>query len=249
VAAQPALDPRLRKRIDELAARYGLPVGASDRLAALAELLVLDPTAPTAVRAPARVLDDHLADSLTALGVERVRRAARVADLGAGAGLPGLALAIALPGARIALVESSARKCGFLARAVASVHVANAIVVHTRIEEWEEGRGRFDVVTARALAPLAVITEYAAPLLRRGGALVAWRGQRDPGAEAEAAAAASELGLAVQEPLRVVPYPGARHRHLHLMLKAMDTPDRFPRRPGMAVKRPLGRHASDREQR
>lgn len=249
MAAEPVIDARLRKRIDELAARYGLQVGAPDRLGALAELLALDPTAPTTVREPGRVVDDHLADSLAALDVDAVRQAASVADLGAGAGLPGLALAIGLPGARVALVESSARKCEFLARAVSVAQADNAVVVNKRIEEWSEVRGSFDVVTARALAPLAVVAEYAAPLLRRGGALVAWRGQRDPAVEADAAAAASELGLEVQQPLHVVPYAGARHRHLHLMLKLTDTPPRFPRRPGRAVKRPLGRHASDREQR
>jgi 16S rRNA (guanine527-N7)-methyltransferase len=95
-------------------------------------------------------------------------------------------------------------------------------------------------VTARALAPLAVLAEYAAPLLREGGVLVAWKGRRDAQEERDAAAAAEELGLAVEEIRPVRPYPEAEHRHLHLLRKVAPTPDRFPRRPGIARKRPLG---------
>jgi 16S rRNA (guanine527-N7)-methyltransferase len=98
-----------------------------------------------------------------------------------------------------------------------------------------------DVVTARAVAPLDVVAEYAAPLLRPGGALVAWRGQRDADPEAEGDRAAVVLGLTVEDPLRVQPYPGALNRHLHVMVKTGPTPERFPRRDGVARKRPLGR--------
>jgi 16S rRNA (guanine527-N7)-methyltransferase len=82
--------------------------------------------------------------------------------------------------------------------------------------------------------------EYAAPLLRIGGSLVVWRGRRDPEAEAAGARAASELGLEVREPESVDPYPGAEHRYLHLVLKVKETPCGFPRREGVARKRPLG---------
>jgi 16S rRNA (guanine527-N7)-methyltransferase len=85
-----------------------------------------------------------------------------------------------------------------------------------------------------------VVVEYAAPLLEVGGTLVAWRGQRDPDEEHAAARAAAEVGLETGEILRVQPYPTAKNRYLHLMSKVMDTPPGFPRRPGMATKRPLG---------
>jgi 16S rRNA (guanine527-N7)-methyltransferase len=77
---------------------------------------------------------------------------------------------------------------------------------------------------------------------------VAWRGRRDPEDEASAARAARELGLQISDVVHVEPYRGALHRHLHVMVKVAPTPDRFPRRPGMARKRPLG-GASDRSQR
>jgi 16S rRNA (guanine527-N7)-methyltransferase len=223
-----------------LAQRYDLPAESVERLRTLHRLLVGDPLAPTAVRDPRKVIDDHLADSLVALELDAVRSAGTLADLGSGAGVPGLPLAIALPGASVALLESAARKCAFLARAIARCGVANARAVHARAESWPEGVESFDVVTARALAPLEVVAEYAAPLLVVGGTLVVWRGQRDPVAEAAAARAAHTLGLEPGQIVAVKPYPAAQSRHLHLMSKVTPTPSGFPRRPGMAVKRPLG---------
>jgi 16S rRNA (guanine527-N7)-methyltransferase len=231
-----------------LVERYRLPAAAGGQLRALLRLLTEDSAAPTAVHDPARAIDDHFADSLVALDLDPVRSASTIADLGAGAGLPGLPLAIALPGTNVSLVESSARKCEFLERAVFECRLHNTDVVNARAEAWPEGLGRFDLVTARALAPLDVVVEYAAPLLRLGGALVAWRGQREPDAEAAAARAAAEIGLEPAGIRTVRPYPEARHRHLHLMSKVMETPAGYPRRPGIATKRPLGaqRRPSDR---
>jgi 16S rRNA (guanine527-N7)-methyltransferase len=223
-----------------LADRYSLPAEAVDQLKALHRLLVEDPLAPTAVRDPVKAIDDHVADSLVALELEPVRAARNLADLGSGAGLPGLPLAIALPQASVSLVESASRRCAFLARAVAATRTANAQVVNTRAESWPEGVAAFDVITARALAPLPVVVEYAAPLLTVGGMLVAWRGRRNHPDEAAAARAASYLGLEPIEIRHMQPFTGAQHRHLHLMSKVMDTPAGFPRRPGMALKRPLG---------
>ncbi|HKO26419.1 MAG TPA: 16S rRNA (guanine(527)-N(7))-methyltransferase RsmG [Solirubrobacteraceae bacterium] len=224
-----------------LADRHDLPTGAMKQLRELHRLLVDDPLAPTAVRDAGKVLDDHLADSLVALDLEPIRSARRLADLGSGAGVPGLPLAIALPGATVTLVESAARKCAFLERAIVSCGVANARVVHARVESWPEGIESFDVITARALAPLEVVVEYAAPLLLVGGRLVVWRGRRDPEAESTAARAAAELGLEPTQIVPVKPYPAAQSRYLHLMSKVTSTPSGFPRRPGMAAKRPLGR--------
>jgi 16S rRNA (guanine527-N7)-methyltransferase len=234
------LAPDVRERVLALGRRYELPAGAIDSLVALLDLVVKDDRAPTSVRDPLRAADDHLADSLVALECEPVRAAAAIADLGSGAGFPGLPLAIALPRATVSLIETSGRKCDFLKRAVATANVANATVIHGRVEALTEGRGSFDLVTARALAPLSVVAEYAAPLLRLGGALVAWRGRRDPELEAQAELAAAALGLELCAPRVVRPYEAAQHRNLHLMLKVRETPDRFPRRPGMALKRPLG---------
>jgi 16S rRNA (guanine527-N7)-methyltransferase len=226
-------------RLAELAARYGLPPGAEDRFAALLALVAAEPAAITAVRDPAEGVDAHVADSLAALDLPAVRAARRVADLGSGGGFPGLALAVALPAAHVALVESAGRKCAFLVSAAAELGLANVEVVNGRAEAWPEGIGAHDLVVARALAPLSVVVEYAAPLLDLGGALVAWKGRREPVEEADGAAAAAALGMSAPEAIPVKPFPAARDRHLYLTSKVSPTPNRYPRRPGIARKRPI----------
>ncbi len=214
-----------------------------DQLGQLTEILAIlerDPHAPTAVRAPHEAAERHLADSLVGLDIDLIRDARFIADLGAGAGFPGVVLAVALPRAEVALVESQRRKCEFLDRLLAAAEVINARVVCARAEEWTEGLERNDVVVARALAPQAVVLEYAAPLLRVGGALVDWRGRRDAADEQAALDAGEELGMRRSEVRQVQPFAQATDRHLHTWLKAEPTPPRFPRRAGVARKRPLG---------
>lgn len=216
---------------------------AVDRLLALLNALAAEPAPPTTVQEPSAALDRHVADSLSGLLVEELRAALRIADVGAGAGFPGLALAAALPGAEVDLIEATSRKCEVIARLALAAGLAHARPVPYRAEEWAdgEGAGAYDVVTVRALAPLAVLVEYAAPLLRMGGTLVAWKGARDADEEAAGAEAAEILGLAPAEPLTVRPFRGSQRRALHLYSKQRPTPERFPRRAGMASKRPLAR--------
>ncbi len=180
-----------------------------------------------------------MADSLVGLEVAELRSAGLVADLGAGAGFPGLVLAVAVPEARVALVESVGRKAEFLRRARDELGLSRVEVVALRAEEWRGGLGACDVVCARALAPLNVLVEYAAPLLREGGVLVAWKGRRDADEERDGAAAAARLGMRVDGVREVHPWPEAQARHLHVVRKVAPTPEGFPRRPGMARKRPL----------
>lgn len=229
----------VRARLADLAARYGLPAGAADRFATLLRLVATEPAAITAVRDPSAGVDAHVADSLVALDLPAVRGARRAADLGSGGGFPGLALAIALPGTRVALVESVGRKCAFLAGAVSELALGNVEVVNGRAEAWPEGIGAHDLVVARALAPLPVLVEYAAPLLEPGGALVAWKGRAEAAEEADGAAAAAALGMSAPEAIAVEPFRQAENRYLYLTSKVSPTPDRYPRRPGIARKRPI----------
>jgi 16S rRNA (guanine527-N7)-methyltransferase len=226
-------------QLTALAERYGLAAETASTLARLLDILESEPDAPTGITDREQATAVHLADSLVATELEQVRRARSIADVGAGAGFPGLPLAVALPNARAWLVESSARKCAFLSRAVAELGIDNAAVVHARAEAWTDGREACDLVVARALATLPVVIEYAAPLLRLEGMLVAWKGRRDPEEESAGAAAADQLGLELVEVRPVQPFPGSRHRHLHVFRKRQPTPPGFPRRPGVAAKRPL----------
>lgn len=232
--------PSSALQVAALTRRFGLSASSEAAFRALLILLTEDPLAPTTIREPDQALRDHFADALVALEMPEIRAAGTLADLGAGAGVPGLPLALAQPQTTVFLLESNRRKCEFLARAAAVAGATNAIVVPERAEAWRDGIGRCDVVTARALAPLAVVAEYAAPLLREGGALIVWRGRRDRAEETAGAAAAAQLGLRYEPPIAVHPHPAATHRHLQRLVKVGPTPERFPRRPGMARKRPLG---------
>jgi 16S rRNA (guanine527-N7)-methyltransferase len=224
-----------------------IPADARAALRAILDLLAEDRSAPSAVRDPERAWKVHVADSLSGLGVEDLRSARRIADVGAGAGFPGLVLAAALRGAQIDLVESSRRKCEFMARAIERAGIRNARVICDRSEAWAStippagGRDSYDAVTARAVGRLSTLAELASPLLVRGGVLVAWKGRRDPDEEAELHRAADRLAVEPVGVESVGPYAGSRHRHLHVVRKVAATPAHLPRRPGVAKKRPFGR--------
>jgi 16S rRNA (guanine527-N7)-methyltransferase len=229
-----------RETLVAIAARYGLDAEVAGRLALLLEGLAAEPDPPTTVREPGAAADVHIADSLAGLEVSALRAALRIADIGAGAGFPGLVLAAALPRARVDLIEAGRRKCELIERLAVRAGLP-VRAVPARAEEWgaADGEGAYDAVTARALGPLAVLAEYAAPLLRPGGALVAWKGARDRAEEAAGERAAEVLGLEAAQIVPVTPFANSRNRHLYVYLKVAETPTKFPRRAGMAAKRPL----------
>ena len=205
-------------------------------------LLAQERASVSSVTDPERAWKVHVADSLSGLEVPELASAERIADIGSGAGFPGLVLAAALPKAQVDLIESVGRKCDFISRAIEAAALANARVLNARSEELAAGDGResYDAVTARAVGRLSTLAELASPLLREDGALVAWKGRRDPDEEAELDHAAAELAMQPLRVLHVGPYAGSRHRHLHVMRKSGPTPSNLPRRPGMAKKRPRG---------
>jgi 16S rRNA (guanine527-N7)-methyltransferase len=214
----------------------------SPPLQALLELLRSDPRAPIADSTRPRAAEVHIADSLSGLGFEELRRAGTIADLGSGAGLPGLVLAAELPSARVTLIESVSRKAEFLRRAIERMELGNAAVVAARAEAWSAGEGReaCDVVTARAVGSLATLAELASPLLREGGSLLAWKGRRNSEEERQLDRAAPRLAIEPVGARGVKPYPGSRGRHIHLLRKNGPTPNELPRRDGLAAKRPFG---------
>lgn len=226
-------------RLEALGAQWAIPPEGLAALERFLDLLAVDDTAPTSVRERARAVDAHVADALSGLAVPELAAAGRAADLGAGAGVPGLVLAAARPELHVTEVESAGRKCAFMERAIAVMGLRNADVACARAEDWAAGRGACDVVTARALAPLPVLVEYAAPLLAADGVLVAWKGVAEQGEEADGAAAAEILGLEPRDTVEVPPFPGADRRRLYVYLKVRSLPNGYPRRAGMARKRPL----------
>ena len=226
--------------------RYGAAAGrGARRWRACSSCCADDDTAPTTVRDPARGgrRPRRRLARRRSTSTRSARRAA-IADLGAGAGFPGLVAGRgAARSAASSLVESVGTKCAFMrARRSRRAGLANAEVVCARAEEWRDGIGADDVVTARALAPLAVLVEYAAPLLRAAARSSPGRAAATPAEEARRRRRGGATWASSSAEVRAVrPFPGAEHRHLYLYSKVAATPDRYPRRPGMARKRPLGR--------
>jgi 16S rRNA (guanine527-N7)-methyltransferase len=206
------------------------------------ELLERERASVSSVTDPQRAWRVHVADSLTGLEFAQLSEASRIADIGSGAGFPGLVLAVALPDAQVDLIESVGRKCDFIERAIAAAGVANAQVINARSEELANGEGResYTAVTARAVGRLSTLAELASPLLKEKGALVAWKGKRDPDEESQLSRAAEKLAMQPEKILHVGPFAGSDHRHLHLIRKSGPTPANLPRRAGIAKKRPYG---------
>ncbi len=212
-----------------------------ERLRIVLELLA-DERASVSSVVDERAWKVHVADSLTGLEVPELRSAGRIADVGAGAGFPGLALAVALPEARVELIESVGRKCDFMQRAIEAAEIPNAIVRNTRSEDWAaaDGRDAYDAVTARAVGRLSTLAELASPLLKPNAVLIAWKGKRDPDEEQQLERASASLAMRPESILDVGDRAGSKHRHLHVLRKLGATPQNLPRRPGIAKKRPKG---------
>jgi 16S rRNA (guanine527-N7)-methyltransferase len=206
-------------------------------------MLAEAPASLSSVTSPAAARDVHLLDSLSGLEVTEVRESGSLVDIGAGAGFPGIPLAAGLPDARVDLLDSVRRKVDFMNGVIETLGLGNARAHHTRSEEWcavgTRGRETYDVATARAVAPLTALAELASPLLRIGGALVAWKGERERPEEDALARLESRLAMAPDRIVEVTPFARSRPRHLYVLRKTGPTPGDLPRRPGMVRKRPL----------
>ena len=203
----------------------------------------------TSVRDPLGIARRHLGESLALLAALRgadllpAGRPARVVDIGSGAGLPGIPMRVAEPALGLALIESNKRRCAFLRESCDSLGIGDVDVVCTRAEEAGHDpdlRGRFDIAVARAVAPLAVLVEYALPLLAPGGLLAAPKGSR---ALEEMDAARPAIGTLGGEALDPLPLPlpaGAPPQLVLLVRRVGEPPAALPRRPGIPSRRPLG---------
>jgi 16S rRNA (guanine527-N7)-methyltransferase len=190
-----------------------------------------------------RYLEDHFIDSLTLMQSGKILPGCKCADIGAGAGLPGIPVKIAAPEIDLVLIESNTKKADFLQKVIAELGLGGARVYLGRAEEAgraENMRETMDVVFARAVASLPVLLEYALPLLKTGGCFLAMKGPRSDQEMAAARGAAGSLGGLVED----VRSPGGlepgRQRVVVLVKKVESTPLGFPRKTGIPAKRPLG---------
>jgi 16S rRNA (guanine527-N7)-methyltransferase len=220
----------------------GLGPDVVQRLGVLGDLLLAAPFNVTSIREPEAIERFHFLDCLVLLDLAVVRSAQRPADLGSGAGLPALVLALALPQSAVTAVESQKKKCLFIEHAADTLELSNVDVRCERAEDYgrRAGREAHDVVVSRALAALPVVAEYSLPLLRRGGEMVAMKGSVSDQERIQAEKALAILGGGPLESFKVEPFAGAENRWIYLAPKEGPTPASFPRRAGTAARRPLG---------
>jgi 16S rRNA (guanine527-N7)-methyltransferase len=190
-----------------------------------------------------RLRERHIEDALALAEIRTPGQGERWADLGSGAGLPGLPLAARFPDTSFTLIDAQQRRLAWVATTAAELGLDNVATVHGRLENLGRGpdRERFDVATARALGPLPVVAELGLPLVRVGGALIVPRGRPDDAELDEARLACGLLGGDVTD---VVPNPTSPIDPVGfvvIMTKTASTSPRFPRRPGVPMRNPLGR--------
>lgn len=232
--------------LSDLAGRFALDGGQIAALEAYVDLLSGWRRANvTGLHSREAIVETLVGDSLAMLDVAQVRERAGAGwlDLGAGAGIPGIPLAVALPAIELTLLEAVSRKCEFLEAALDAAGIAaRARVVCARSERYAAdppGREAAAVVLARAVAPLPVLVELAAPLLALGGVLLASKTATAVDEEYAAGEVAAGLcGLAAGAVVRLERSP-LDQAVCVVYEKAAPTPESFPRREGIAAKRPL----------
>lgn len=192
-----------------------------------------------------RILLEHVLDSLSCFLHEPLWEAGRLADVGSGAGLPGIPISIVRRDLRTTLIESTGKKTDFLRYAAESLALESLVVVNARVEDTGRIQGQraaYDIVTTRAVARLSVVAEYCVPLLVVGGRAVAMKAGLEGEEWEQGRRAIGALGarIARVEPVVLQPEVGEKERNLVVLEKVRETPMRYPRKAGMVTKRPLG---------
>ncbi|MDP2328054.1 MAG: 16S rRNA (guanine(527)-N(7))-methyltransferase RsmG [Dehalococcoidia bacterium] len=244
------MNDRLAPLLDE-AARLGLSLTEPQRAAFEAYLDLIEAqnewAGITSIADPAEMQRRHFGESLALLVALRsagllTGAPVRVADLGPGGGFPGLPMRIVAPSLRLTLIESHGRRCDFMREVVATLGLEGVEVVQARAEDAGRQpalREGFDLVIARALAAVRVLVEYGLPLLKPGGVLATPKGSRWRDELEEAGHTLSELGGVTLETVAMPLPPGVPEQAVVLVRREGPLSDRYPRRAGMPVKRPL----------
>jgi 16S rRNA (guanine527-N7)-methyltransferase len=196
----------------------------------------------TAIKERSEVITKHFIDSLTLL--QAIPAESRsFADIGSGAGFPGLPLKIMRPDLEMTLIEATSKKVEFLSHMIETLGLAGIQAVHGRAEEFaqmQEYREQFDMAAARAVAELSVLAEFALPFVKVGGTFIAQKNNISS-TNAEIAHAESAIRLLGGEISRIIPIhiPALSDRSLVIIRKIAPAPAKYPRRSGMPSKYPL----------
>ena len=189
-----------------------------------------------------RLWERHLNDAFGLAAIRRPQPNERWADLGSGAGLPGLPLAVAHRSTSFTLIDAQQRRLDWVTATATKLGLTNLTVIHARLEDYGRGPAResFDVATARALGALPVVAELGLPLLKIGGQLLVPRGQPDAEELEQVAAACDQVGGRLDGMIPNPSSPIDRVGFVVIMAKIAATSPRFPRRSGVPARTPLG---------
>jgi 16S rRNA (guanine527-N7)-methyltransferase len=196
----------------------------------------------TAIDQPEKIRSKHFLDSMTCVLVMRDTPVVRVIDVGSGAGFPGLPLKIIYPSMHLTVVESVAKKASFCQHIVETLGLNGVEVLHERAEvigKKEQHRQNYDWALARAVAVMPVLMEYLLPLVRLGGYALAMKGENAPAEAHQAEHAIQVLGGHLRQLVPVTLPSVEDERYLVVVDKVAATPEKYPRRVGIPVKRPL----------
>lgn len=193
----------------------------------------------TSITEPKEIVIKHFLDSLSVLQTGYIAPGQKLLEIGAGAGLPGIAINIAITDLDLTMLEASKKKSVFLKQIVEKLELKNTNVINMRAEEFSKsaGRSRYDAVITRALSSLAVNLEYSIPVLKISGLYLAMKGSlaKEPPTDN----ACRELGCFLKETINIkVPYFDGE-RNIVVFQKEKETSKKYPRRTGVPVKRPL----------
>ena len=191
----------------------------------------------TAITDPEEIIEKHFYDSLVPLSLCEIQ--GTFADVGTGAGFPGLVWKIARKDLEAVLIEPTAKRCRFLEEVIRTLHLEHVTVVNERAEEHVRNhREEYDCVTARAVANMRVLSELCIPLVKKGGIFLAMKGA---GGEAEAAEAEHAVHVLGCSAPRICRYelPGGDARVDLILTKERKTPEIYPRNYGTIKKKPL----------
>lgn len=195
----------------------------------------------TAITEPEEIKEKHFLDSLTLITSEKLQTGCSLIDIGAGAGFPSLPVKIVREDINLTMLDSLNKRIGFLNDVIAEVGIEKARAIHFRAEDGGRDkslRENFDIATARAVADLAVLAEYALPFVRTGGYFIALKGNAPEEEINNAKRAIKEMGGQIEEVKEVVLPSGINHC-LVIIKKIALTPAKYPRKAGKPSKEPI----------
>lgn len=235
-------DAPIDRRFEDAARTFGISLTLRQRdcFARYLRLMMEAPHNVTALDDPREIVEGLFVDALAAAPLMRGIEGPAV-DVGSGGGIPGLPLAIVDPSRGFLLVDSNGKKVGFIHRVIEALQLDNARVRQTRVEELGRASGTrewFGVAMAKALSSLRVLVEWLVPLVCPAGRVLCWKGPNVTSEIEEAHAALTALGAEVEE-VRAYEIAGRGRRNIVVVRRVAPLSAVYPRRVGVALKRPL----------